>query len=147
MTDEMSYLVGERDKHYSAYHKTSVDWGGATTAVLLQPSASTSYLVSRIGFTSMDPAVDFAQTIKMDYYDGANWETRFLANNYASLANVADRVDSWKAGTKDMITFFWHYRNGIILRGTRGEQLKIYPSALITGCDYFYCGVRYFEFV
>lgn len=147
MTGDPSYLVGECDKHYSAYHKTSVDWVSATTAVLLQPSASTSYLISRIGFTSMDPAVDFTQTIKMDFYDGTDWETRFLANNYASLANVADQVDSWKAGTKDMISFLWHYRNGIMLRGTLGEQMKIHPSAKITGCDHFYCGVRYFEFV
>jgi len=147
MANNLSYLVGERDKHYTPHDKVSVDWASATTELLLQPSASLKYLLTRIGFTVYNPADDFAQDIKMGFYDGQNWETIFSADGYASLANTASRVDSFKIGTNDAVSFLWHYRNGILVHGTLEEQLKIYPSALITNCDDFHCGVRYFEFV
>ena len=147
MDNEMSYLVGERDKHYTPYHEVSVNWVSATTELLLKPSASTSYLVTRLGFTAYNPANDFAQDIKIALYDGKSWTTLFSADGYASLANVASRVDDFKIGANDVVSFLWHYRNGILVHGTLGEQLKVYPSALITNCDNFHCGVRYFEFV
>ena len=145
---EESYLVGERDKHYTTFHKTSVNWVGAATPLLLEPSASTNYLVSRLGFAAFNISDDFAQDIKLDFYDGESWETRYLAGNYAGLSVVSDRVDDFKVGTaKTMLVFLWHFRNGLLVHGTLGEQLKIYPSATITNCANFHCGVRYFEFV
>ena len=147
MTDDPSYLVGEGDKHYTPYHKVSSNWATVTTELLLQPSASTTYLITRLGFTVYDASNNFAQDIKIDLYDGQDWETIFAANDYASIANVASRVDSFKIGDKDVVSFLWWYNNGIKVHGMRGEQLKIYPSALITNCDDFYCGVRYFEFI
>jgi len=147
MADDVSYLVGERDKHYITYHKTSVNWVGATTPLLLQPSASTTYLVSRLGFAAYNATDDFAQDIKLDFYDGKNWETRYLASNYAGLSVVSDRIDDYKIGAKAMLVFLWHFRNGLLIHGTLGEQLKIYPSANITNCANFHGGVRYFEFV
>lgn len=147
MGEDLAYLVGERDKHYTTHHENSVDWVGATTPLLLQPSASTSYLVSRLGFAAFNVTDDFAQDIKLDFYDGESWETRYLASNYAGLSVVSDRVDDYKVGAKTMLVFLWHFRNGFLLHGTLGEELKIYPSAAITNCGNFHCGVRYFEFV
>jgi len=143
----MSYLVGERDKYYTTHHKTSVNWVGANTPLLIQPPASTSYMVSRVGFAAYNVSDDFAQDIKLDFCDGESWETRYLASNYASLSVVADRIDDYKVGAKFMLVFLWHFRNGFLVHGTLEEQLKIYPSALITNCSNFHCGVRYFEFV
>lgn len=145
--DDRRYLNGERDKYYSAHHVSSVDWASATTAIELDPGSELNYLISRVGFTVYDASDDFAQDIKMDFYDGENWETRFLANNYATLANVADRIDTFKIGTKDMVSYLWHYRNGIALYGSRGENMKIYPSANIVNCDHFHCSVRYLKYL
>jgi len=144
---DMSYLVGECDKHFNTYHKTSVDWTGATTELLIKPSDSTAYMVSRLGYAVYNVTDDFAQDIKLDFYDGESWETRLLASNYAGLSVVADRIDDYKIGAKSMIVFLWHFRNGFMIHGTLGEQVRVYPSANIINCGHFYCGVRYFEFV
>jgi hypothetical protein len=145
MADE-HLLFGERDQYYSAIHISSVDWAGAATAIELDPG-DCNYLITRIGFTVYDAADDFTQTLKMDFFNGKDWETRWLADNYASLANVADRTDTYKIGAKDIVTYMWHYRNGVMLIGSRGEKMKIYPSANIVNCDRFYCGLRYLKFV
>lgn len=143
----MELLIGESDKYYDAHHENSVDWTGADTELLLQPSDSTSYLITRLGFSAYNVTADFAQDIKLEVYDGAEWETRLLASNYAGLSVVADRVDNYKIGAKTMLVFLWHYRNGILIHGTLGEQMKVHPSDLITGCSNFYFGLRYLEFV
>lgn len=141
------YLDGERDQYYSAHHVSSVDWANATTAMEIDPGSDFNCLITRVGFTVYDAADDFTQTLKMDFFDGEDWETLWLADNYASLANVADRTDAYKIGTKDLVTYMWHYRNGIKIHGSLGEKLKIYPSANIANCDHFYCGLRCLKFV
>lgn len=139
-------IAGESDIYFSAYHASSKNFASDTTPLLLEPDDGVTYLVTRVGFTVYDPASDFTQEIKLDYNDGNVWETRFLADNYASLSNVADRVDSFKIGTVEMVAFLWHYRNSIKLIGSKNEAMKIYPSAVISNCDKFYCSMRYLKY-
>jgi len=139
-------LDGEYDQYYSAIHTSSVDWVHATTPIELDPG-DCNYLITRMGFTVYDTSNDFAQDIKMDFFDGDTWETRFSANNYATLANVANQVDPYKIGTIEMVSFLWHYKNGIQIHGSLGEKMKIYPSAMITNCDHFHCSLRYLKFI
>ena len=143
----MAHLIGESDKYYDAYHKNSVDWTGATTELLFEPSDGASYLITRLGFTAYNVVADFAQDIKLEFYDREEWETRLLASNYAGLSVVADRVDNFTVGASLQLIFLWHYRNGIMIHGSLGEKMKVYPSDAITGCSSFYFGLRYLKFV
>jgi hypothetical protein len=99
--NEQNGVIGVPDKYYKPYHESSVNWASTPTAMLLEPD-NVMHLVTRLGFTVYNASADFTQEIKMDFHDGIEWETRFLADNYASLANVATRVDTYKIGTIDV---------------------------------------------
>ena len=103
-------------------------------------------LITRIGFAAYNPAADFTQTVKVEFYDGSNWITLISAVGYAPLMISSSRIDSFKIGANDMIHISSLYRNGISLYKGSGKKFRFTVSGTITGVDNFYAGCNVIKY-
>lgn len=140
------HLTGQIYQSYLLrYNYSTVDWTAANTTLTLTPASGKRLLISRIGFVAYNPASDFSQTIKIEFYNGSSWTTLHEAVGFAPLILVADRIDSFKIGSFDMISIHWHFSNAIMLNSSSSERLRFTCSANLTGSDKFYAGATGIE--
>lgn len=142
-----SYLNSQVEKTYLLkYTHTTVDWCSATTTLEVEPNGGKNLLVSRTGFVTYNPAADFTQTVKVEYYNGSTWTTLVEAVGFAALIIGSSRIDTFKIGSYDMIHISTLHRNSLQLHSSTSEKLRFTTSALITGTDKFYAGCSVIEY-
>lgn len=121
------------------YNYTTVDWVVANTTLEVEPTDA-NLLITRTGFVTYNPADDFTQTVKIEFYDSSSWTTLLTAVGYAPLIINSSRIDSFKIGANDMIHISTLHRNGIALYKGSGRKLRFTTSGVINGTDKFYAG-------
>ena len=142
-----SFLNSQVDKSYLLkYTHTTVDWCAAATALEVEPNSDKNLLVSRTCFVTYNPASDFTQTIKVEYYNGTTWTTLVEAIGYAPLILGSSRIDSFKIGSNDIILISVLHRNSMVLHSATNEKFRFSTSALINGTDKFYAGCSVIEY-
>lgn len=145
--DMQSHLVSDINLTYM--HRgnyISPNWCSDATALTIQPNSGKKLLVTRLSFVTYNPAADFTKTIKIEHYNGSTTNNILEATGYAPLLLTANRIDSFKIGTDDIILISWVFRNSIRLESNIGEYIKFTTSGLIDNTDKFYAGTAGIEY-
>lgn len=145
--ESQTHLVGQIEKEsLLRYNYTSVDWVAAATTLEIEPT-NENMLITRVSFVTYNPAADFTQTVKVEYYDGTSWIPLISAVGYAPLIINSSRIDSFKIGSDDMILISSLFRNGILLYKSSGKKMRFTVSGTITGADKFYAGCNVIKYI
>lgn len=142
-----SFLNSQVYKSYLLrYTHTTVDWCSAATTLEVEPTTNKNLLITRIGFVTYNPATDFTQTVKVEYYNGSTWTTLIEAIGYAPLVIGSSRIDSFKIGNYDLIHVSMLHRNSMELHSAGSEKIRFSVSDVISGADKFYAGCNVIEY-